>query len=315
MSLTEAWARAKADAPSADRREHRRRLRADAEPALPSRTGCWRRRVRPSPPPAPRKASSASWRPDPSVKPAQVDSNSGKPGFYTIKPGDTLIRIGLDNGQNWKRPDALEQPGQPESDRGRPGHPHRPAGSRPGERDIAAGDDGTRRDAAARCQAGQRDRAAGGSGVCAGRIGIGRKRGAGPGIGRVGGAARGRRRRHLGLARRVAGVDAVRRRAQQGAGLPRQAGRPGLCGGRRPGRLRGLGSARLRQPRHPQAQRDLPHRLRPQPDAAGQGRPAGQARPEDRRDGIDGRRRRAAPLRDPQARAGRSIRPASLPAR
>ena len=31
-----------------------------------------------------------------------VDSNSGKPGFYTVKPGDTLIRIGLDNGQNWK---------------------------------------------------------------------------------------------------------------------------------------------------------------------------------------------------------------------
>ena len=33
---------------------------------------------------------------------APADSNSGKPGFYTIKPGDTLIRIGLDNGQNWK---------------------------------------------------------------------------------------------------------------------------------------------------------------------------------------------------------------------
>ena len=25
-----------------------------------------------------------------------------KPGYYTVKPGDTLIRIGLDNGQNWK---------------------------------------------------------------------------------------------------------------------------------------------------------------------------------------------------------------------
>jgi lipoprotein NlpD len=31
-----------------------------------------------------------------------LDSNSGKPGFYTVKSGDTLIRIGLDNGQNWK---------------------------------------------------------------------------------------------------------------------------------------------------------------------------------------------------------------------
>ncbi len=36
------------------------------------------------------------------VKPSPVDANTGKAGFYTIKPGDTLIRIGLDNGQNWK---------------------------------------------------------------------------------------------------------------------------------------------------------------------------------------------------------------------
>lgn len=28
--------------------------------------------------------------------------NAGKPGYYTIKPGDTLIRVGLDQGQNWK---------------------------------------------------------------------------------------------------------------------------------------------------------------------------------------------------------------------
>lgn len=28
--------------------------------------------------------------------------NAGKPGFYTVKPGDTLIRVGLDTGQNWK---------------------------------------------------------------------------------------------------------------------------------------------------------------------------------------------------------------------
>jgi lipoprotein NlpD len=39
--------------------------------------------------------------------------NSGKPGYYTVKPGDTLIRIGLENGQNWKdlvRWNALENP-------------------------------------------------------------------------------------------------------------------------------------------------------------------------------------------------------------
>jgi lipoprotein NlpD len=28
--------------------------------------------------------------------------NAGKPGYYAVKPGDTLIRIGLDNGQNWR---------------------------------------------------------------------------------------------------------------------------------------------------------------------------------------------------------------------
>ena len=28
--------------------------------------------------------------------------NAGKPGYYTVKQGDTLIRIALDNGQSWK---------------------------------------------------------------------------------------------------------------------------------------------------------------------------------------------------------------------
>ncbi len=28
--------------------------------------------------------------------------NAGKPGYYTVRPGDTLIRIGLDNGQPWR---------------------------------------------------------------------------------------------------------------------------------------------------------------------------------------------------------------------
>lgn len=39
--------------------------------------------------------------------------NAGKPGYYTVKPGDTLIRIGLDAGQNHKdiaRWNALENP-------------------------------------------------------------------------------------------------------------------------------------------------------------------------------------------------------------
>lgn len=28
--------------------------------------------------------------------------NAGKAGFYTVKPGDTLIRVGLETGQSWK---------------------------------------------------------------------------------------------------------------------------------------------------------------------------------------------------------------------
>ena len=32
---------------------------------------------------------------------ASVD-NAGKPGYYSVKSGDTLIRIGMDNGQSWR---------------------------------------------------------------------------------------------------------------------------------------------------------------------------------------------------------------------
>ncbi len=28
--------------------------------------------------------------------------NAGRPGYYTVRPGDTLIRIALDSGQNWR---------------------------------------------------------------------------------------------------------------------------------------------------------------------------------------------------------------------
>ncbi len=31
-----------------------------------------------------------------------ASENVGRPGYYTVKAGDTLIRISLDNGQNWK---------------------------------------------------------------------------------------------------------------------------------------------------------------------------------------------------------------------
>lgn len=45
-------------------------------------------------------ASAAPVLPDPKLLPGA--ENAGKPGYYTVKPGDTLIRIGLENGQSWK---------------------------------------------------------------------------------------------------------------------------------------------------------------------------------------------------------------------
>jgi lipoprotein NlpD len=36
------------------------------------------------------------------VKPLPGSENAGKPGYYIVKPGDTLIRIGLDHGQGAK---------------------------------------------------------------------------------------------------------------------------------------------------------------------------------------------------------------------
>ena len=53
---------------------------------------------------APATSASAS-RVAPPVRPMAVlpgAENEGKPGYYTVKPGDTLIRIGLDSGQNWR---------------------------------------------------------------------------------------------------------------------------------------------------------------------------------------------------------------------
>ncbi|MEO6625019.1 MAG: peptidoglycan DD-metalloendopeptidase family protein [Burkholderiaceae bacterium] len=45
-------------------------------------------------------------------QPAGLD-NAGKAGYYTVKPGDTLIRVGLDQGQSWRdiaRWNGLENP-------------------------------------------------------------------------------------------------------------------------------------------------------------------------------------------------------------
>jgi lipoprotein NlpD len=51
---------------------------------------------------AARPAASAASAAETSPAAVVTDSNAGKAGFYTVKSGDTLIRIGLDTGQNWK---------------------------------------------------------------------------------------------------------------------------------------------------------------------------------------------------------------------
>ncbi len=63
----------------------------------------------PAAPAAPGTAATA----DPAKPPLPGWENAGKPGYYTVKPGDTLIRLGLENGQNWRdiaRWSGLENP-------------------------------------------------------------------------------------------------------------------------------------------------------------------------------------------------------------
>lgn len=49
--------------------------------------------------PAPSTAASSPAEP---VKVLPGAENAGKPGYFTVRPGDTLIRVGLETGQNWK---------------------------------------------------------------------------------------------------------------------------------------------------------------------------------------------------------------------
>ncbi len=57
--------------------------------------------------PAPGATDPASAKPLPGIE------NAGKPGYYTVKPGDTIMRIGLETGQAWRdlvRWNNLENP-------------------------------------------------------------------------------------------------------------------------------------------------------------------------------------------------------------
>lgn len=60
----------------------------------------------------PTPAASAVAAPD-AKPPLPGVENAGKPGYYTVKPGDALIRIALDNGQSWRdvaKWNSLENP-------------------------------------------------------------------------------------------------------------------------------------------------------------------------------------------------------------
>ena len=54
----------------------------------------------PANPPAAQAGTQAAA--DAATKPPPGIENAGKPGYYTVKPGDMLIRIALENGQNWR---------------------------------------------------------------------------------------------------------------------------------------------------------------------------------------------------------------------
>ncbi len=74
------------------------------------------------------------------VRPAPGAENAGKTGYYTVKPGDTLIRIGLDHGQSWKdiaRWNNIEKPNRIEV-----GQVLRVAAPAPASSVVAAGENG-----------------------------------------------------------------------------------------------------------------------------------------------------------------------------
>ncbi|MBL8351013.1 MAG: peptidoglycan DD-metalloendopeptidase family protein [Burkholderiaceae bacterium] len=69
-------------------------------------------------PPKAAEPAAAASKPAPPVssetpKPLPGAENAGRAGYYTVKPGDTMIRIGLENGQNWRdivRWNGIENP-------------------------------------------------------------------------------------------------------------------------------------------------------------------------------------------------------------
>jgi lipoprotein NlpD len=49
-----------------------------------------------------RPLAAAASSAEPVKPPPPGIENAGKPGYYTVRPGDTMIRVGLETGQNWR---------------------------------------------------------------------------------------------------------------------------------------------------------------------------------------------------------------------
>jgi lipoprotein NlpD len=61
----------------------------------------------------PTAAAAPASAPEAAPPPLPGAENAGKPGYYTVKPGDTLLRVSLDHGLNWRdlvRWNNLENP-------------------------------------------------------------------------------------------------------------------------------------------------------------------------------------------------------------
>jgi lipoprotein NlpD len=56
----------------------------------------------PRPGAAPAPGSTPAAAPAEPAKLPPGAENAGKPGYFTVRPGDTLIRVGLETGQNWR---------------------------------------------------------------------------------------------------------------------------------------------------------------------------------------------------------------------
>jgi lipoprotein NlpD len=62
---------------------------------------------------ASRPAAPMSSAPQAATAPKPNAEHAGKPGYYTVRPGDTMARIALDHGQHWRditRWNGLENP-------------------------------------------------------------------------------------------------------------------------------------------------------------------------------------------------------------